>query len=307
MKKTFQKISKILFLAIVISGLYGTSESFAQEFNCTVSVNDRQISDSAFDYVSEFPEVISNYINGNRWTNDRFRENERIVCNIQIVLTGVDSNNNFTSEVVFSMRRPIYNANQQSLTLVLSDNNWRFHYPRNKSLIFDDLIFDDLSSFIDFYAYIMLGFDYDSFSELGGSPYFNRAQSVFELGQNSGVQGWGRSIGAQRNRFGLITDLMNPSYEGLRRAFYRYHRLALDQFTLNPESSWNEALAALDQIQETKRVTTNNYLFDIFFSTKYTEIVAMFMDADRQTRMEAYNLLRDVDPAHSTEYQKLQN
>lgn len=282
-------------------------DSLAQEFNCSVSVNDRQISDSAFDYITELPVALRNYINGNRWTNDRFEEHERIVCNIQIVLTGVDSNNNFTSEVVISMRRPIYNSNQQSLTIVLSDNNWRFNYPRNKSLILDDLMFDDLTSFIDFYVYIMLGFDYDSFSELGGTPYFNRAQSVFELGQNSGVQGWGRSIGAQRNRFGLITDLMNPAYEDLRRAFYRYHRLGLDQFTLNPEISRNQALTALRNIQDAKRVTTNNYLFDIFFSTKYTEIVAMFMDADSRTRMDAYNLLRDVDPAHSTEYQKLQN
>ena len=291
----------------MFAGLFGVQGTFAQEFNCSVSVNDRQISSSTFDYISELPDVLRNYINGNRWTNDRFEEHERIACNIQIVLTGADNNYNFTSEVVFSMRRPIYNTNQQSLTLVLSDNNWRFNYPRSKSLIFDDLIFDELTSFIDFYAYIMLGFDYDSFSELGGTPYFNRAQSVFELGQNSGVQGWGRSIGAQRNRFGLITDLMNPAYEDLRKAFYRYHRLGLDQFTLNSEISRNQALTALRTIQENKRVTTNNYLFDLFFSTKYTEIVAMFMEADIRTRVDAYNVLRDVDPAHSTEYQKLQN
>ena len=291
----------------MFAGLFGVQGTFAQEFNCSVSVNDRQISGSTFDYISELPDVLRNYINGNRWTNDRFEEHERIACNIQIVLTGADSNYNFTSEVVFSMRRPIYNTNQQSLTLVLSDNNWRFNYPRSKSLIYDDLIFDELTSFIDFYAYIMLGFDYDSFSELGGTPYFNRAQSVFELGQNSGVQGWGRSIGAQRNRFGLITDLMNPAYEDLRKAFYRYHRLGLDQFTLNSEISRNQTLIALKTIQENKRVTTNNYLFDLFFSTKYTEIVAMFMEADNRTRVDAYNVLRDVDPAHSTEYQKLQN
>lgn len=291
----------------MIAGLTGVCDTFAQEFNCTVTVNDRQISGSSHDHISELPELLSNYINGNRWTGDRFEEHERIACNIQIVITGADSNNNFTSEVVFSMRRPIYNTRRQSLTLVLSDNNWRFNYPRNKNLIFDDLIFDDLTSFIDFYAYIMLGFDYDSFSELGGTPHFNRAQSVFELGQNSGAQGWGRSIGAQRNRFGLITDLMNPAYEDLRKAFYRYHRLGLDQFTLNAELSRNQALSALRSIRENKRVTTNNYLFDIFFSTKYTEIVAMFIDGDTRTRTEAFNVLRDVDPAHSSEYQKLQN
>ena len=294
----------LLFFLLLFSGLEKAS---AQEFNCSVTVNDRQISGSSYDYVSELAGDIENYLNGYRWTNDRYEEHERILCNIQVLLTGVDTNFNFTSEVVITMRRPIYNTNQQSLTIVLSDNNWRFNYPRNKNLIHDDLQFDDLGSFLDFYAYIMLGFDYDSFAELGGSQHFRSAENVFELGQNSGVAGWGRSIGAQRNRFGLITDLRNPAYEDLRKAIYQYHRLGLDQFTIDTEIARNQVLGALELLRENKRVTNNNYLFDIFFSTKYTEIVALFRDADVETRLEAYNLLRDVDPAHSSEYERLQN
>lgn len=279
----------------------------AQEFNCEVTLNHRQISGSSYDYVSELKTDLENYLNTYRWTNDRYEPHERIMCNIQVVLTGVDSNFNYNAEVVFTMRRPIYNTNQQSLTLVLSDTNWRFHYPRNKNLVHDDMQFDDLASFIDFYAYIMLGFDYDSFSELGGTAFFNLAQNVFDLGQNSGVPGWGRSIGAQRNRFGLITDLSNPAYEDLRRAIYRYHRLGLDQFTLDEDIARTQVMNALEMLRNNKRVTSNNYLFDIFFSSKYTEIVALFRDSDVETRLEAYNLLRDVDPAHSSEYERLQN
>ena len=306
MTKTFQKKLKNFTLPFIALLMMPTL-LLAQEFNCSITVNDRQISASSYDYISELPDLLSNYINRHRWTNDNYQTHERIVCNIQILLTAVDSNFNFTSEVVFTIRRPVYDTNQQSLTLVLSDNNWRFNYNRGKSLIHDDLQFDDMTSFIDFYVYIMLGFDYDSFSELGGTPYFSRAQSVFDLGQNSGVAGWGRSIGAQRNRYGLITDIMNPGFQDLRRAFYRYHRLGLDQFTLDPEIARNHILNSLETIQDAKRVTTGNYLFDIFFSTKYTEIVAMLLGAEAETRLEAYNILRDVDPAHTSEYEKLQN
>ncbi len=305
--RTKHQLKSIKFFAFLVLMIFSSGKIAAQEFDCSVTVNSRQISGSSYDYISELSGEIENYLNGYRWTNDRFQDFERIGCNMQVVLTGVDSNFNITAEVVITMRRPIYNTNQQSLKLVLSDNNWRFNYPRNKNLIHDDMQFNDMTSFLDFYAYIMLGFDYDSFSELGGSPFFNQAQSVFELGQNSGVQGWGRSIGAQRNRFGLITDLMNPAYEELRRAVYRYHRLGLDQFTIDPEIARNQIMTALDAIRENKRVTTNNYLFDIFFSSKYTEIVALFRDADVETRLNAYNLLRDVDPAHSSEYERLQN
>lgn len=279
----------------------------AQELNCSVSVNDRQISGSAYDYVSELPRDIERYLNENRWTNDRYEEHERILCSIQILLTDVDSQFNFTAETVITLRRPIYNTYQHSSAIVISDNNWRFNYPRNKNFIQDDLQFDDLTSFLDFYANVILGFDYDSFSELGGSTYFNRALNIFELGQNSGAAGWGRSIGAQRNRYGLINDLTSTAYQDLRIAFYKYHRHGLDQFTLNPDRSRDEVVEAMGLIRDNKRLTSNNYLFDLFFDTKYTEIVALLRDADVQTRTTAYNILRDVDPAHTSEYDRLQN
>ena len=300
---------QLLFVVIVILvfGLFRPETLLGQEFNCEVSLNSRQVSGAAYDYVSELQNDVEEYLNGYRWTDDRYREEERILCSIQIVLTGVDNNFNYSAEVAITMRRPIYNTTRQSLALLLSDNNWRFSYPQNESLVHDELQFDDLTSFLDFYAYIMLGIDYDSFEELGGSRFYNQAQSIFELGQNSGTQGWGRSIGAQRNRFGLISDLMNPSYEDFRRAIYIYHRLGLDQFTMNPAEAREEVLQALDLIRETKRITNNNFLFDIFFSTKYTEIVAIFEGADSEIRTRAYNLLRDVDPAHTSEYDNLQS
>lgn len=291
----------------IILLLFTFYNSYAQELNCTVSLNDRQVSSSSFNYLDELRRDIENYINNTRWTNDRYNERERIACNIQIVLTGADSQYNFTAEAVFSVRRPIYNTNQHSTIIVLNDSDWNFDYPRNKNLIRDDLQFDELTSFIDFYVYVMLGFDYDSFSERGGSRFFNQALSVSELGRNAGAQGWGRSIGAQRNRYGLISDLTSSGYGGFREAVYRYHRLGLDQFTLNPELSQNAVLEALKLLRDVKRVTSNNYLFDLFFSTKQNELVALLKDADVQTRLEAYNVLRDVDPANSSVYEQLQN
>lgn len=296
---------KIFTLIVLICS--NATYLFSQELNCSVTVNDRQISGSSYDYISELSGDIEAYLNENRWTDDRFEENERILCNIQILLTDVDSQFNFTAEAVFSVRRPIYNSSQFSNLIVISDNNWRFNYPRNKSFVKDELQFDPLTSLLDFYANIILGFDYDSFSELGGSQYFNRAFNTFELGQNSGSVGWGRSIGAQRNRFGLINDLTNPAYQDLRKAIYQYHRYGLDQFTIDPILASDEVIEAISIIRENKRLTSNNYLFDLFFDTKYIEITALFSEADSQKRTRAYNLLTDVDPAHSSEYRKLQN
>lgn len=305
----WNKIQKLksLFIFAFLLVLLQPNWAAAQEFNCDVTVNSRQISGSAYEYVSELEGELENYINRNRWTDDRFEEHERIKCQIQIVLTSVNDQFNYTAETVFSVRRPIYNTIQESAALVLSDNNWAFGYPRNKNLVFDQLQFDDLTSLIDFYMYVILGYDYDSFAELGGSQFYSSAQDIFELGRNSGASGWGRSIGAQRNKNGLISDLTNPNYQPLREAYYRYHRYGLDQFTLNSQRSIREVIDALSLMEETKRRTSNNYLFDIFFDTKYTEIVALFQSADVQTRLEAYNILRNVDPSHTSSYERLQN
>lgn len=300
------QLNKVRILIFSLFGLMIPVLTLAQEFDCDVSINDRQISGSSYDYVSELETDLENYINDYRWTNDRYQDHERIRCSFQIVLTGVDENFNYTAEIALTVRRPIYNTNQESLGILFSDNNWRFYYPQNKNLVHDELQFDDLTSFVDFYVYMMLGYDYDSFSELGGTQYYGEAQSVFEIGQNSGSQGWGRSIGAQRNRYGLINDITNPAYEGFRRAIYRYHRIGLDQFTTQPQEARKEVLQALELIRENKQLTNNNYLFDIFFSAKYTEIVAIFRDADAEMRTRAYNILSDVDPAHTSEYEKLQ-
>jgi len=304
MKDKFQ-ISIFVNVLLLLTLTVNLKSLNAQELNCSVTVNDRQISGSSTEYISELAPAVERYLNENRWTNDRYEEHERIRCNIQILLTDVDGNSNFTAEAVISASRPIYNTNRQTTLIVINDSAWRFNYSRNKNLIFDDLQFDDLTSFLDFYAYIILGYDYDSFSELGGSSHFNSALSIFEIAQNTGAQGWGRSIGAQRNRFGLINDLTNPSYRDLRSAYYRYHRLGLDQFTQQEELARNEIIEALDLIRENKRVTSNNYLFDLFFSTKYLEIVASLRDASPSTRTAAYNILRDVDPANTSEYRRL--
>lgn len=303
------KIEKIKWfsglLALVV--LLFSEPVTAQEFNCDVTLNTRQISGSSYEYVNELETALESYINDNKWTDDRYQEFERIRCQVQIVLTSVDDQFNYTAEAFFSVRRPIYNTIQESSSLVLSDNNWTFSYPKNKNLVFDELQFDDLTSFIDFYMYVILGYDYDSFERLGGSRFYSKAQNIFELGRNSGAQGWGRSIGAQRNRFGLIFDMLNPNYQPLREAVYRYHRFGLDQFTINNRESIDEVVKVLKKLEEAKRRTSNNYLFDIFFDTKYNEIVALLQSANVQTRLEAYNLLRDVDPAHSTAYERLQN
>jgi hypothetical protein len=103
-----------------------------------------------------------------------------------------------------------------------------------------------------------------------------------------------------------MADLLNPNYEPMRRASYRYHRQGLDLFLRDPEKARVNVLKALELMQRAQRQTTSNLLLDTFFDAKYREIVSLFEEAPTEVRLEAYDILSEIDPSHLNEYNKLQ-
>tara|TARA_B100000963_G_C22619025_1_gene668905 strand:+ start:1763 stop:2674 length:912 start_codon:yes stop_codon:yes gene_type:complete len=295
----------IVFLSLI--GLLDEKPVTAQEFNCAVNINDEQLEGTSYDYVKQtLATELTSYINEFRWTEIEVLEHERINCQISIILTSANTDYTFSAEAVISSRRPIYGSMQETTSIILSDQAWQFSYPEGRSLVHDELSFEALTGFIDYYAYLILGYDFDSFAELGGSDYFAKAQDVVDLSQSSNAIGWARSSNNRRNRFTLVADMMNSSYYDLRRAYYTYHRKALDGFTKNPDQARDAVLEALELIQSTKRRSTSNFLFDLFFDTKSREIAAMLVDAESQIRLAAYNILSETDQAHMSDYENLQ-
>ena len=280
---------------------------FAQEFDCEVIINDDQLEGSSFDYIMELKPVLENYINEYQWTDIEFQEHERIKCQVQIILNSGTQDYLFSAQGIFSARRPIYNTNTETTSVIFNDGSWQFTYPQGKSLLHDELQFDDLTAMVDYYCYMLLGYDFDSFSDLGGSPYFAKAQMVVNLAQSSSTVGWSRTSNNRRNRFTLIADILNSSYAPLRTAYYTYHRLGLDAFTQDPDKARSKILAALTMLRDLKRNSTSNYLFDLFFDTKSREVSAVFKDAEKNIQQQAYTVLSQTDPSHLSEYQDLQN
>lgn len=279
----------------------------AQEFDCQVSVNDEQLEGNSFGYVvNSLKTDLESYINEYRWTEIEFLEQEKIKCQINIILLNGDQDFNFTAETIIQLRRPIYNTSAETTTLIISDGNWQFNFPEGKSLIHDDLEFEPLTGFIDFYLYLLLGYDFDTFSEYGGSEWLQKSQDVVDLAQNSSTIGWTRNTNNGRNRFVLISDLLNNNYEAIRIAYYKYHRIILDRFVSNPNQSRIDLVSLLEEIRDAKRRSTNNYLFDLFFGSKSKEITSILIDAESDLKFKAYNVLRETDSANLSEYESLQ-
>ena len=300
----------LLALALLLGPLAGVAlapPAAAQELRCSVAVNRAQLQGDEFAFLDELRDDVAEYFNNRAWTEDVFQERERIDCSVQIVLTVAEGLTDFSGEVIVRASRPVYGTAQPTTLLLINDGDWEFRYTRGQALVFDPDRFDTLTSVLDFYAYLILGYDYDSFSPLGGTPHFERARRVAELARANNAEGWSAEFGESRSRFDLVRELLDPAFSPLRRAHYTYHYEVLDHFLLRPqEASWETATGVMRDLHELfLQFNTRRFATDVFFTSKYQEITALFEEAP--TRSEAYALLSEMDPAHLSEYDRLVN
>lgn len=298
-----RSIRHLLLVAAVWMGMsLAPSGAQAQEFNCRATVNYTQLSGSGFTFLDELAEQVENYFNLRQWTEDRFLDYERIDCNLRVIIQESISLTRFRAQLIAEIRRPIYGTTQSTLVVRLNDQNWTFNYAQGDPLDFDLERFDPLTSVLDFYALVMLGYDYDSFSELGGTPHFRRARRIAELAQAQGAAGWSQ-VGTDRNRTELINQLLDPRFQPIRKAYFDYHFGGLDRFVLETDEARYAVLDALGQVRTVYEALSRQYLIDLFFDTKYQELNAIFEGSN--LRADAYELLSQVDPAHLTQYNAL--
>lgn len=275
----------------------------AQELRCAVNVDFSSLGGNEFDFLNDLDEQIEQYLNDRSWTEDRFREIERIDCNASITFTEAQGLDRFNAQIAIGARRPIYGTGRSTQVFQVVDTNWEFQYNRGQPLIFDTNRYNSLTSLLDFYAFLILGYDYDTFSELGGTPYFDRAREISELAQSQGDPGW-VSIGDDRTRTTLVRQLLDPRYEGLRRAYFLYHFGTLDLFTRDQETAWQTGFSAIEAIYELFLDVSRKYASDLFFAIKAREIGDLFEEAD-EVKNQLYAMLIEMDPARSSDYDRL--
>ena len=294
----------VLVCALFLVVLTGAPQ--AQELNCQVTLSRAALAGSEFAYLDDLRTDVARYLNGRAWTDDVYEADERIDCRVQVTITSALSQTGFEAQLVVQASRPIYGTAQTTPTILLSDNSWAFNYTRGQSLVFDLNRFDPLTTLLDFYAHVLLGYDYDSFSELGGTPYFERARQIAEIARAAGADGWGEDLSETRSRYSLVQELLDPTFEALRRVHFLYHYSVLDQFVVQPETAWGGAVAALEELHTLfLQFNRRRYATDVFFATKHQEIANLLRDAPQ--RNQAYAFLSEMDAAHLSSYDVLVN
>lgn len=292
-----------LFLIGLLMSVAGLVE--AQELRCNISVSSQKIQGTNKEIFTNMQRDMYEFLNNKRWTEHVFSYDERIECSIQITLDDQSGSDEFKGSLQVIISRPVYNSSYSTTLLNYKDNDVLFKYREFEPLEFNESGQNsELVNLLAYYAYIIVGFDYDSFSQMGGNEYFTKAENIVARCQNARESGW-KSFESKRNRYWLINNLQDRSLTSVRECMYKYHRQGLDAMSDNVNDGRIELLSALELLQKVHRTKPNSYILQIFFDAKSDEIVNIFKPAFADERKRVYNIVSEVNPANNTKYSAL--
>ncbi|TKG96539.1 DUF4835 family protein [Puteibacter caeruleilacunae] len=290
----------VLILFFVIGNV-----AVAQELRCSVSVSGQGLKGVNQNVFRTMQKDIYEFVNNRKWTNHTYTYDERIECNIYIRITeqlGVDE---FKGSVQVQLKRPIFNSSYKSTVLNIKDKDFHVKYVEFQPLNFDENSSKgSLVNIIAYYAYVILGFDYDTYSPEGGTEYFQKAQAIVNRSQSSIEQGW-KSFENERNRYWLVENILNKSYRSYRECIYKYHRTGLDLMAEKTEEGRANIAESLRLMQRVFRTRSNLYITRMFFDAKTDELVQIFSRSFPDEVNRVLAVLNEIDPSNSTKYEKI--
>jgi hypothetical protein len=291
--------------------LFAVGLSSAQELNCQVSI----ITDARLEVTSvekeifdQLKQTIYDMMNTTQWTKDKFKVEERINCNIQLQINSIPSPGTYEGSMQVQSTRPGFNSSYNTTLFNFQDDDIQFAYSRNAVLIYAPNQYrDNLTSILAFYAYFIIGMDYDSFSLKGGTPYFNEAQQIVSNAQSSGAKGWKSNETGKRNRFYLVDNVLHQLFEPLRLCNYNYHRKGIDVLYDDKVKARQAIYAALSELNKVVATRPNSINLLNFVQAKLVELKNLYADAEIKDKTEVVNLLKRLDPTNASKYQDILN
>lgn len=294
-----RKYFKILLMTVV--SLWSMA-SQAQELMCTVEINTSAVEGTNKSVFETLQQAISDYYNETKFSNAVFSPNERIEC--KFFLTVLDySNDRIKGDLQVQLSRPVYNSTYSTTLLNFKDTKIEFDYREGEPLVYNENMWtNNLQGILDYYAYLFLALDFDSFSPLGGQPYFDKMATVVQQAQSSGEIGW-RAFEDTKNRSAVLSAFTDANTSGMRDLLYLYHRRGLDEMATSPDKGRAAITESLENIKKVYDIAPMSVALSIFRDSKMDELVNVYSKAPQTERDLVYDILQPVYP---TDRQRLQ-
>lgn len=292
-------------LTFALAASVGAADLRAQEIEATVTVNDDQLSPAAQQEIASFADDMQRYVNSTRWTGEEW-EGPKVKMNFSVVFTG-SNGAGYSARLLVGSQRALNKSEKLSPMMKILDESWSFAYVRNQPFINDPTRYDLLTGLIDFYIYVALGLDLDSYGDQGGSAMYEKAWTIAQRAQvRTDVDGWStQTPSGNYSRYGLIRELTELRFAPIRKFIYDYHYNGLDLITENRAQALDSINSHLTGLVMTKdRLVQPSVLLRMMNDAKYTEYAEIFAGYHDPI---VWRKLLYLDPGHQSAYEAAQS
>lgn len=295
-------VLSVILLLMLISV---PAETQAQELNATVTINTQQIDASLRDRFETLKESLEEFINGQQWTGAQFANVEKITCTFALTINEVVQTDVYKVSLTVQARRPVYNATFQTILINWRDDLVTLPYQEGENLTYNEFNLDnELIATVAYYAYLILGLDFDSFSNKGGEPFLRKCESIVSQMQSSDSNGW-KAFDSKTNRHALVTALLDQNQQGFREMWYTYHRQGLDQMAQSVDKGRAQVSEALNLLTDVRSADAMTPLLSLFITAKQDDLLGIYSEAPMNEKKSIYDKLTDLFPTYSRQLDKI--
>lgn len=306
MTKISSNLRRILCAAAVATSAFLSQNTCAQELKCTVEVNSSQIEGTGKSVFETLQQSVNDYFNETKFTNATFSPNEKIECRFFLTVKEYEGDR-IKGEIQVQLSRPVYNSTYTTTLLNFRDTRVEFDYKEGDPLVFNENTIDNnLMALLNYYAYLILAIDFDSFSPNGGQPWFDRCASIVQQAQSLGEIGW-RAFEDNKNRSGVLSSYTDSNTSGIRSLLYDYHRKGLDEMVTSPDKGRAVITESLKNIEKIYKQAPMSVALSIFRDSKLDELVNIYSKAPQSERQQVYDILQPIYPTDMDRLEKIRN
>lgn len=301
MKKSF-----LLILVALLCAFSAVADDEATELNCDVDVNSEKVSATNRDVFNELKQAITDYMNTTKWTNATFGYNEKIYCKIMLTISSWDNATGLMKgDLQIHSQRPVYNSTYTTGLINFKDPKVEFTFEPGQQLVFSEMEMEDnLTAILNFWAYMIIAVDFDSFELYGGDPYYSRADQIVRLAQSSGESGW-KSFEDNNNRSAVLSAFTDNATKPIRQMLYDYHRMGLDQMALTVDKGRSAITHTLENLAKIYDVNPMSVCLAMFKDAKLDELINIYSKANMTEKESVYEMLYQVYPSENRKLEEI--
>lgn len=301
---------KILFLVFLLMGYASITK--AEELQAKVTVIASRVPSTVDRKIfTTLQTQLTNLLNTRKWGNDVFKQSEKIECSFLLNIESVQETNVYKASLTVQAARPVFNSGYQAALINFMDADVLFKYIEYQPVEFNDnrvqgtdALASNLTAVFAFYAYMIVGMDYESFAPRGGDIFFQKAQNIVNNApEGKGISGW-RVFDGLRNRYFLVENLLNSRYNIIHDVIYSYYRAGLDNMYDKEAEARSNILQALTQLQAFNKENANTMFLQFFMQSKSMELIGIFKKATPDEKQKARDILSLLDVANSSKYKE---